>query len=104
VTHKKVFPNLDFIKNNGIDCFLDQQKIRMQILTDFLDQYDDGRSKSFFCISCTLLPLDKLQETKKLIDSLNDSLILNEKNKQLKDKLYLIAENQGIILKLKNKP
>jgi hypothetical protein len=103
VTHKKVFSNLDFIKSNSIDCFLDQQKLRMQILIDFLVKYDDGRSKSFFCISCALLPLDKLQETQQFIDSLSDSLLMKERNKQLKDKLQLIAENLGIVLKLKNK-
>jgi hypothetical protein len=60
VTHKKVFSNLDFIKSNGIDLFIDKQKIRMGILTEFLNNFDDGRSKSFFCVSCALLPLDKL--------------------------------------------
>jgi hypothetical protein len=103
VTHKKVFANLDFIKGNRIDCFIDRQKSRMNILIDFLTKYDDGHSKSFFCISCALLPLDKLQETKQFMNSLSDSLAIKEKNKQLKDKLQLIGENLGIILKLKNK-
>lgn len=62
VTYKKVFSNLDSIKCSGIEYFVDQQTIRMNILKDFLARYDDGRSKSFLCISCTLLPLDKLQE------------------------------------------
>jgi len=92
VTHKKVFTNLDFIKSNGIDCFIDLQKIRMNILKDLLANYDDGRSKSFFCISCALLPLDKLQETHRFIDSLGDSLVIKEKNKRLKEKLQIIID------------
>lgn len=103
VTHKKVFANLDFIKSNSIDCFIDLQKVRMNILTDFLANYDDGRSKSFFCISCALLPLDKLQETHRFIYSPSDSLVIKEKNKRLKDKLQMMAENLKIDLKLNNK-
>jgi len=103
VTHKKVFSNLDFIKSKGINSFLNHQKIRMDILIVYLVNYDDSRSKSFFCISCTLLPLDKLIETHKFIDSLGESLVVNEKNKLLKEKLLLIANNLKIDLKLYNK-
>jgi hypothetical protein len=103
VTHKKVLTNLDFIKNNGIECFIDRQKLRMNILTDFLAKYDDGRSKSFFCVACALLPTDELQETQRFIDNLGDSLGIKEKNKRLKDKLQMIAENLKIDLKLSHK-
>lgn len=62
VTHKRIFSNLDNIKKAGIDSFISQQKTRMTILSDFILNYDDGRSRSFFCLSCALLPLEKLQE------------------------------------------
>jgi hypothetical protein len=103
VTHKKVFANLDSIKTSGIDNFLSQQKIRINILMDFLAKYDDGRSKSLFCISCTLLPLDKLQETYCYMGGLSDSLDPKQKNKLLKDKLQMIAECLDLDLKLNNK-
>jgi hypothetical protein len=103
VTHKKVFTNLDSIKSTGIDNFIDKQKVRMNILTDFLDKYDDGRSKSFFCISCTLLPIEKLQETNNFIGGLNDSSDPKQKNKLLKDKLHIIAKSLDLDLKLNNK-
>jgi hypothetical protein len=69
VTHRKIFTNLDLIKDKEIGFFINQQKIRMDILTGFLSNYDDGRSKSFFCISCALLPIDKLMETQKFINN-----------------------------------
>ncbi|MFH0920735.1 MAG: hypothetical protein V1913_10265 [Fibrobacterota bacterium] len=103
VTHKKVFANLDFIRRNGMGRFIEQQKIRMNILMDFLANYDDGRSKSLFCISCALLPLDKLQETRKFMDKLDDSFAVKEKNKQLKNRLQMIAETMDIQLRLNNK-
>jgi hypothetical protein len=103
VTHKKVFTNLDMIKSIGIERFIDQQKIRIDILNNFIANYDDGRSKSFFCISCALLPLDKLQDTQRLINSLSDTINIKEKNKRLKESLQLIADNSHIELKLNNK-
>jgi len=103
VTHRKVFFNLDFIRSNGIDFFIDQQKIRMNILIDFLANYDDGRSKSSFCISCALLPLDNLQEAHRLANNLDNSIAVKDKNKRLKDKLQWMAEVLNIVLKLNNK-
>ena len=103
VTHKKVFPNLEFIKSKGIESFIDQQRTRMDILHDFLTRFDDGRSKSFFCISCALLPLEKLIETHKYIVVFDNSFDIKEKNKRLKEKLLMIADDLKIELKLNNK-
>jgi len=102
VTHKKIIPNLDFIKSNGIDTFIAQQKLRIEILVYFLDNCDDGRSKSFFCLSCALLPPDKLQDAFRFIDSQNDTMDLKTKSKLLKEKLQTIAEELKLDLKLKN--
>ena len=103
VTHKKVFINLDFIKKNGIEQFIAQQKIRIDILSDFLTNYDDGRSKSFFCISCALLPLDKLQEIYKLKVDLDVFIDIKKKNKRLKQILTETANRLKIDLKLNKK-
>lgn len=103
VTHKKVFTNLDFIRSNTIECFMDEQKIRMDILTDFLNNYDDGHSKSLFCLSCALLPLDKLHEIQKIIGIESNPFSLKEKNTLLKNRLQMIAETLKIDLKLNNK-
>jgi hypothetical protein len=103
VTHRKMYANLDSIKSNGIEYLIDEQKIRINILIDFLTNYDDGRSKSFFCICCSLLPLDKLQETQRFIGGLNDSSGIKEKNHHLKDILKTTAEILNLDLKLHNK-
>jgi hypothetical protein len=100
---KKVIPNLNFIKEHGIKKFVEQQKKRIKLLEIMIKNFDDGRSRSFFCISCALLPSEKLQETHRYINSLSDSLVIKEKNKLLKDKLHIIAENLKTDLKLNNK-
>jgi hypothetical protein len=103
VTHKKVFANLDFIQSKGIEPFLESQKTRMEILNELLTNYDDGHSKSFYCLSCTLLPIDKLQEILSLTQNLNNQLTLQEKNRHIKTFLIIAADSLNIELKLNNK-
>ena len=69
-------------------------------MIDFFSKYDDGRSKSFFCISCALLPLNKLKETLLFANQTDNSKDIKEKNKLLKSKLINESENLGIELKL----
>lgn len=103
VTHKKVFANLDFIKNRGIEQFIEDQKVRMDILNDLLTNFDDGRSKSFYCISCALLPVDRLQELHEFAQNMNGEIELKEKSKQVKNSLTKIADSMKIELKLNTK-
>lgn len=103
VTHKKVFCNLDYIKKEGIDKFIEQQKIRIDILNNFLQNYDDGRSKSFFCLSTALLPLDTLMEIHGFVNEQAINNNLKSKCKQLRDLLTSAAETLDIHLFLSKK-
>jgi hypothetical protein len=103
VTHKKVFLNLDFIKNNSLERFIEHQNIRIRILKDFLETYDDGRSKSLFCMACALLPLERLQEVQHFMKNSTTSYTCKDRNTILKNKIQMIASDTGTILKLRNK-
>ncbi len=46
---KRMRPNLVFIRRHGLGSFLREQGRRMRVLEVMLDEFDDGRSKSFFC-------------------------------------------------------
>jgi len=61
LTHKKAKPNLDFIRTNGLERFIEQQRKRIGLLEKMLKNFDDGRSKSFYCIATTLLPITDLE-------------------------------------------
>ena len=98
-----MFGNLEYIKDNGIQSFIEQQKVRIDILKEFISNYNDGRSKSFFCISCALLPLDKLQEINQLIKTHDVPFDLKALNKQLKVLLKEAADELNIDLKLSKK-
>ena len=46
---RKILPNLCFIREHGIKKFMSQQKKRIDLLETMIEQFDDGRSRSFFC-------------------------------------------------------
>jgi hypothetical protein len=57
VTHRKSIYNLKSIHERGLDAFIE----RLLLLTGLFEEYDDGRSKSFYCLSAALLPIDDLK-------------------------------------------
>jgi hypothetical protein len=60
VTHQRSILNLRSIAKNGLPAFIRQQRKRLQLLVELLKEYDDGRSKNFYCLSTALLPPDEL--------------------------------------------
>ena len=99
VTHKKIFSNIENIKTDGIEHFLEGQKIRIDILNELLTDYDDGRAKSFFCQSCALLPTDKLQEILNEIKKAIETVELKEKSKLARRYITEMAETLHIDLR-----
>jgi hypothetical protein len=102
VTHKKIFSNLDLIKTKGIERFIATQGVRIEILTYLLSNFDDGRTKSFYCVCCALLPVDQLYQVQHYANSLDVGLELKEKSKLIKNCMIRIADSMSIDLKLKN--
>jgi hypothetical protein len=56
----KILPNLNFIKKNGIEKFIKQQRNRIKLLQMMIKNFNDGRSRSFFCKAAALLDLTSL--------------------------------------------
>jgi len=62
ISYKPLAANFAFIQENGIEEFARLETEKQKFLRDLIDNYDDGRSKSFYCTSCQLIPLDRLKE------------------------------------------
>jgi len=108
LTHKKAQPNLDFIRNHGIEKFIEQQSKRIRLLETMIKNSDDGRSKSFYCIAATLLSINDLEialsKTEQKIKADNVGLDdTKAKSKILKGFLNDFAAREGIELKLRRK-
>ena len=108
LTHKKAKPNQEFIQKHGLERFVKQQRKRFQLLEEMLKHFDDGRSKSYYCIATALLPISDLEislkkskqklETEKIDFSDNKT-----KSKILKEALNESAARNEVDLKLRRK-
>ncbi len=108
ISHRVSLSNLKYIKENGLDPFLTQQKRRIKLLEIMLKNFNDGRSKSFFCIATALLPIKDLEqvlETSQEIIKKDriSSTDLKSKSKILKANLNEVAFKKKIVLKLRKK-
>jgi len=103
VTHRNVFTNLATIKHEGMECFITQQKTRIALLKEFLAHFDDGRSKSFFCLSCALLPIEALTKAHSAAQAFITSQDVKMKNRLLREHLTTAAQKHAIDLKLHTK-
>ncbi len=104
VTHKNSLKNLQYIKVNGLPSFINQQSERIELLVKFIKKYDDGRSKKFFCLALTLLPLKDIKNAFKEIE-LHENKTRDKKSlaKLLKDIFQQKAITNGIELIYRNK-
>lgn len=103
VSHRQIFPNLNFIQEKGLELFLNQQNIRIDILTYFLKNFDDGRSKNYFCLSCALLPINQLLELKEYTYTIDNQYDVKDKCKILRIRIQELAVASNTDIRLKNK-
>jgi hypothetical protein len=107
-TYKKVKINLDSIRKYGLETFIKQQRKHVELLEKMLKNYDDGRSKSFYCIATALLPITDLEislertEQRLKVDKIDlDNKRI--KSKVLKEFLNESAVRNKVELKLRKK-
>lgn len=101
--YKKIMINLNYIRENGIENFIDNQKKRIRLLEKLLQDFDDGRSRSFFCKATALLDINSLEDSlMKAIQKVKSHKIrsteIKIKAKILKDILNESALKEGIVL------
>jgi hypothetical protein len=63
VSHKPALPNLDEIKSDGLDSFLQEQQKRRLLAEHLIANYNAGRSMTLYCTACALLPRRTIERT-----------------------------------------
>jgi len=93
--------DISFIQKNGVNDFQKNQKIREQLLKEMLQNFNEGRSKSYYCIAATVLQIEELNIA--LIQAKKDSnkLDIKDKSKVLHSILDEIAKKKHYLLKLR---
>jgi len=86
---------------NGIEAFNEQQKIRENLLLRLLKQFNEGRSKSYYCIAATVLNINELESALTEADIKSQSLDIKDKAKVMHSLLDALALKKGYHIKLR---
>jgi len=90
-----------FIQKNGVDEFDALVKQREQALKAMLNEFNEGRSKSYYCIAATVLELDELEKALAEARKRSAGLDMKEKSKLLHSLLDTMAADKNYSIKLR---
>jgi hypothetical protein len=62
VCYQKIEHNISFIQMQGIAAFAQTQQQREGLLREMLRDFNDGRSKRYYCIAATVMEIEDLQQ------------------------------------------
>lgn len=83
--YQKLEDNISLIQKKGVDEFEKEQKIREKLLKEMLQEFNEGRSKNYYCIAATVLEIDELKNaivnakkhSKDMVDIKEKSIVLH---------------------------
>jgi len=105
VTHKPCMQNLYRVKEAGLVTWLGEQKERRLLVEELLANYNEGRSMSFYCLACALMPVDLISQALAEIKAMPlDDSDIRAKAKTVRSVIQELASKSGIELKLRKKP
>ena len=97
ITHLNQLKYIEKAKKIGIRRYHEEQLIKIDILKEFLEKYDNGHRDVFFCLAVNLMDIDDLNNVLKQANALT----VNEKSDSVKQMLIDSASKKGIVLKLR---
>ncbi len=105
ITHQNQKRDLIRQKEAGAEAYRAEQEERLRCLKWLLKNCNDGRKKTFFCVAVNLLRAEDVRNVLKQAESDGDfeALSLKEKAAYMAGKFQKIADEQGILLKLRKK-
>ena len=99
--YQKLEDDIAFIQQNGVDEFERSQKAREQLLKGMLQEFNNGRSKIYFCIAATVLEIEELKEALDKAKRKSEGLDFTERSKLLHSILDELATQKKYHLKLR---
>jgi hypothetical protein len=101
ICYQKLEEDICFIQKHGLAEFRKSQKVREKILWKMLDGFNEGRSKSYYCLVATVLEVNEIEDALKNAQSKSEGLDMKEKAKLLHSIIDKIAIKKKYNLKLR---
>jgi len=93
--------NIAAVGRHGVDSFAADQRRRERLLTEMLDRFNEGRSKTFYCIAATVLDRAELEAAMGAAWQLSGSSDVRERSKTLRALLQEAAHKRSLKLALR---
>ena len=99
--YQKLEDDIAFIRKNGINEFEKTQKMREFLVKKMLREFNEGRSKSYYCIAATVMETGELEEALTKATKNSDGKEIKERSRVLHSILDEIARQRNYFLKLR---
>ena len=99
--YQKLEDNIALIQKNGVEEFERVQKLREELLKEMLQEFNERRSKTYYCIASTVLEIEELEAALKQARESLENLDLKGKSRLLHGILDGVAEKRQYCLKLR---
>ena len=96
VCYQKLEDSVSIIQKRGIESFDDDQQYRESLLRQMLEEFNEGRSKNYFCISATVFEIYEIEDALWRAREISVRLNLSDKSKIIHQILDSIAERRGL--------
>ena len=104
ITHKNQFHDFDKAKRIGLEAYAAELDEKIKTLEYLLNNYDDGRRKSFFCAAVNLLDIKDINSImEQITDEIESEAPVKTKSVTAVRLFETMAEKRGISLRLRKK-
>jgi len=104
ITHRHQLSDMEKMNRLGIDAYRVELEQKSQILKYLLDNYNDGRRKTFFCLAVNLLDLsDSENAVRQIKERIAREMTVKEKSSVAVSCFEAAAKEKGIALRMNKK-
>jgi len=93
--------DIQLVLDHGLDELVHDLQLREHILKQMLEQFNEGRSKSYYCIAATVMTKADIEQALEEAKQRSGGLDIKAKAKLLHAILDDIAQKKGYLLKLR---
>ena len=93
--------DIAFVRKNGVSEFEKLQKKRESLLKEMLPEFNEGRSKSYYCIAATVLEIGELEKALSEAKKKSGGFEIKEKSRVLHTIMDELALHRNYNLKLR---
>lgn len=104
ISHRNILKDFEKVKSEGIESYKKELNEKIEILKFLLNNYNDGRKKSFYCLAVNLLELEDVRRVMiRVGEEIPEDASIKERSAMAAGFFKEMAKEREIQLKLNKK-